>query len=383
MLGDGPKNMNPNRRKIAKLILHSPIFTLLLAYVAHLILEYIKSKRELQLQKNILATGRVDVSTIQCVLLSTENLLSLGRIEKRTLSICDIDKVIFNSYVRETIADAVYHTKDEYILRELSEMEKYYVLQNCVNHVSSLFATNYIEYNAIGMEHAEGQDAFQSTWYGLTLVLEHSEVQRQSQRGADDENDEGNMWTGQTTTMTNLRFTPQPTLKIVLVNETELRKIHDEKLQPEDRVPMFNARHHKRWKRLKSIADQFHSQLVTADPASKYDVGSGMQNKLWRQFAHSSSLGATPSPKMARAFASQRDDSQNAGGGSLRRIRSEGSCRDLSSAAASRSVSHDSALRSTTGATGDQVSSTTGLTNTFLRIHIPHHKGYSGIKRFR
>jgi len=371
-----------NRREIAKLVFHSPLFTLLLAYVAHILVQYIKSKRELQLQKNILATGRVDVSTIQCVLLSTENLISLGRIEKRTLSICEIAQVISNSYLRETVCDAVYHTKDEFILRELSEMERYYVLQNCVNHISSLFATNYIEYNAIGIEHADGQNSFQSTWYGITLVLEHSEARRQSHIGY--KNDEGaDICTGQTTTMTNLRFTPQPMLKIVLVNETELRKIHDEKLNSPS-WGMFNARHYKRWKRLKNIAYQFHNQLTHEETSSKIDVGSGALHKMWQQITHSSSLG--PDTKSGRIHSSpQHDESQNRGAGSLRRIRSEGCFNDSSSASGGgKSASHDSAARITNNGAGDQVSTAAGLTNTFLRIHIPHRaKGFNDLKRLR
>eukprot|EP00397_Hematodinium_sp_SG-2012_P025243 GEMP01026353.1.p1 GENE.GEMP01026353.1~~GEMP01026353.1.p1 ORF type:complete len:368 (+),score=40.21 GEMP01026353.1:188-1291(+) len=357
-----------NLGNILKVIHQSPLFAVLLVWLLREFVRFIRSKQQLRLSKGLLLSGQTEVSIIQTCLLSTESLLDLGRIEKRTLFVRYIKNVIYNPYLRQVVIEAAHKVEDEHILRELDEREKYHVLQNCVNHVSTLFARNYVEQNALGGTHG-GQDAFHSTWYCLTLLLENPETEQ-----------EIDSYQQHAATMCNMRFRPQPSLKIILVNETELRKIHDGKMTP-PAWGLFNARHDRRWNRLKEIAKHFHDQLLQTDTMNEQEGARG--HSMWTPFPKSFGSPDT------QVETSQHDSVQDLksvhiatnrtseDGGNLRRIRSEGCCADLTSYPVMSRTGGNAVKESSAGgvAGGNTAAASAGarrLENSFLRIHIPH-----------
>lgn len=334
---------------ILRAVRKSPIFAVFLAWLLQEFSRFVRSKRELRLCRGLLLSGDTDVSLVQACLLSTETLLNLGRVEKRTLFVQPLKRVVYNPYLVERLVEAARKTIDGYVLRHLDEQEKYHILQACVNQVSSLFASNYVAHNALGTAQA-GNEPSNSTWYCLTLLVENPE------------GNDGQHEPQPAATMCNMRFRPQPSLKVVLVNETDLRKIHDGKLsQPS--WGLFNDRHKRRWILLKEIAQHYNRQLLDGDSNEQCGVPS-----MWAPVAQVDSFSSPekckrPPRRSATLSAGQfRNHSEglNDDGGMLRRIRSDGSCTDLLSPP----------LMSRSGANAVKESSA-GLKNSFLRIHIP------------
>jgi len=143
------------------------------------------------------------------------------------------------------------------VMRLLGPDEKYEILQDCLNTVSSLFGQNFVHFNALG---DNSSNSFKSTWYCLTVMTptrpEKPEPRRPLRYGELPASDKS-----ETCTFTDMTRMPRATLRIVLVNETELRRIADGKLRPPS-WGFFNSRHAERYRMLTDFAANFQKQLL-------------------------------------------------------------------------------------------------------------------------
>merc|ERR1719401_3110312 len=104
----------------------------------------------------------------------------------------------------------------------------------------------------------------------------------------------------ETCTFTDMSRTPRATLRIEIVNETELRMIADGKLQPPS-WGFFNRRHGERYRLLKDFAANFQRQLVstpanTRGAPSRNPFTSERTNRADATGAQSGSSGAMARP---------------------------------------------------------------------------------------
>lgn len=204
----------------------------------------------------------IDAEMIQGCLLSTENLLSLGRVEKRTIFDRQLlDVFQGNVYLVQELLRGARQCRQQgrncMVTRWLPPDERYHVLQACLNVVSSLFGANYVHFNALDGEHS---NLFKSTWYCLTVstpMRPDNKAQELLQRSASKQALAAN----QTCTFTDMSRMPRATLRVLLVNETDLRRIADGKLNPPS-WGFFNSRHAERYRMLLDFSRNFQKQLV-------------------------------------------------------------------------------------------------------------------------
>jgi hypothetical protein len=119
--------------------------------------------------------------------------------------------------------------------------------------MSSLFGANYVHCNALTTE--EARTLFRSTWYCITCMMPTRQTKRSGSK------DSISTSPDQTITFTDMSRTPRPTLRIVMVNESELRRVADGK----NDVPaygFFNTRHAERYRMLSDFANTFQMQLL-------------------------------------------------------------------------------------------------------------------------
>merc|ERR550514_1183282 len=105
---------------------------------------------------------------------------------------------------------------------------------------------------------------FRSTWYCLTVMTPTRRTKRTRGGGASP-GPAPRTQSATTATFTDMRMEPKATLRLVLVNEAELRKIVDGKLKPPN-WGFFNERHESRFRLLMDFASNFREQL-TRTPA--------------------------------------------------------------------------------------------------------------------
>jgi len=315
----------------------------------------------------------IDTEFVQGCLLSTEHLLNLGRVEKRTLYTRTLlDLLGGNEFLaQETIraARACFRRGTNCIVPRLLPPEvRYHVLQAGLNATSSMFGPNFVHFNALN---GETSNLFRSTWYCLTIMTptrpesRSPDVPRGRKSEAAPEVDA-------TCTFTDMSRKPHATLRIVIVNESELRRIADGKLAP-PRWGFFNSRHAERYRMLGDLARNFHMQLLRtptdnraassrspftsekAHPPSRPD--GGYIKRVQSESSLSSLAIAEPSGKL----------------GSLSRLgRSADSCKTSGwddSANTARKDKHRSIDKEADGDIGEE--------NCFLRMHVPHFVGPS------
>jgi hypothetical protein len=189
--------------------------------------------------------AHVDFGQIQVCILSTEHLTELGRVEKRTLQVKDLDTLFGNNtYVVEKLMAAAQRSivdNNPILTRYLDNCDKWHILNACTNMISSLFAPYHVFFN----EARRYPSNYKSAWYCFTLTC--------------------------TRTASQGRYFITPfrpavgdigalRIRIVLVNEQELRDICAGEIAP----PVwgfFNDRHRERWSSLKSFSELFENQL--------------------------------------------------------------------------------------------------------------------------
>eukprot|EP00445_Apocalathium_hangoei_P059017 CAMPEP_0204097230 /NCGR_PEP_ID=MMETSP0360-20130528/192340_1 /ASSEMBLY_ACC=CAM_ASM_000342 /TAXON_ID=268821 /ORGANISM="Scrippsiella Hangoei, Strain SHTV-5" /LENGTH=503 /DNA_ID=CAMNT_0051046577 /DNA_START=36 /DNA_END=1548 /DNA_ORIENTATION=- len=402
-----------------------------------LVLRIVQELCNVWVRRRMLSFGRlrvrglaeeIDSELIQGCLLSTENLLSLGRVEKRTIFTRPLLEVLAGtgtlsrSWSEELKSAADGHIRastlleswivgiqeaagtrpllevlggNRYLVQELVRGaqecrrrshncmvarwlppdERYHALQACLNEVSSLFGTNFVHFNALD---GDTHGLFKSTWYCLTLatptrpdIKRHEPMPPLTARGSlsgGRPND--------TCTFTDMSRQPRPTLRVLLINESEIRRIADGKLRAPS-FGFFNTRHAERYRMLVDFARNFQKQLVRAS------VDSGASN----------SRSPFTSEKVSQAQPSQSQHLQRPDGGMMKRVHSQPSMmnhvrtgshqHNLSSGGSTNSLktAGNAADGSPFSPTleGDRTTKADGGAEEccFLRLHVPHFVGRS------
>jgi len=256
-------------RQPVDLALRNPVILLLVLRIAEELFRRWTAILRFRLgrQQLLCLTDEVEGETIQGCLLSTEHLLSMGRVEKRTLFTRPLlDMLCGNEYLRRELLRAAKSCRKRsancLVTRWLPPDERYHVLQASLNQASAMFGPNFVHFNALDGESSGG---FKSTWYCITVMtptinkdaadigrLQGPDFQRTRWGSIVDES--ALIPVG----------SPQPvrgTLRVVLANESDLRRIADGKLNP-PACGFFNGRHRERYKILQDFSASFHSQLV-------------------------------------------------------------------------------------------------------------------------
>lgn len=239
----------------------NPLVSLVLFCVLREVCRYLDWRRALLLGwRRVRGLGdEIDEELIQGCLFSTENLLSLGRVEKRTIFTRQLIELFGgNHYLVKEVLSAAHRCRARshncLVARWLQPDERYHALQASLNAVSSLFGSNYVHFSALSGEHA---GLFKSTWYCLTIATPmRPESKKVRQRSASKD-----AQLHSTCTFTDMSRTPRATLRVMLVNESDVRKIADGKLSAPS-WGFFNARHAERYRMLVDFARNFHTQLV-------------------------------------------------------------------------------------------------------------------------
>jgi len=305
----------------------------------------------------------LELDLVQGCLLTAENLINLGRVEKRTLFQVSASKLLHgNEHLIGTLKNAAgrchEYSHNCLVARWLPPDERYHILQASINSMSSLFGPNYVHQNALG---EAGADLFKSTWYCVTIMT----PTRAENHLPDEKQVSQTTQSLETCTFTDMTRTPRPTLRICLVHESELRGIADGKLQPPS-WGFFNSRHAERYRMLGDFSRNFHQQLVRT-PADSKSMSS--RSPFTSERAHKAPESAAKpdgglmkrvvsQPNMLHKGMPQRPGFGLVGGGLES---SPHFANQLRLAAASA----DEAERSK-GACDD---------NCFLRLHVPHYVG--------
>lgn len=117
----------------------------------------------------------IDFTLSQAVLLTTEHLKSLGRVEKRTLFVKPIAEVFRNEFLLANVlrtAETAVVKNEPFLATQLSQEDKWHVLTTCSNHISSCFAPYHVFFN----EARRVESYYQSAWYVFTLTCAQTEA---------------------------------------------------------------------------------------------------------------------------------------------------------------------------------------------------------------
>eukprot|EP00929_Paragymnodinium_shiwhaense_P022597 TRINITY_DN14398_c0_g1_i1.p1 TRINITY_DN14398_c0_g1~~TRINITY_DN14398_c0_g1_i1.p1 ORF type:complete len:482 (-),score=59.53 TRINITY_DN14398_c0_g1_i1:108-1553(-) len=357
-------------------IARNPVILLLLMRLLDALWKWWRRQSRLRLgeQRILCTTNEIDGDIIQGCILSTEHLLSLGRVEKRTLFSKPLLEVMGgNEYlVQEMLKGAVECSKRSsncMVMRWMPPDERYHALQSCLNAISSLFATNYVHFNALD---GEMNNLFKSTWYVLTVTLP-CRPQNASNWTKSDAQAGYNPDT--TCTFTDMSRKPRATLRVAIINESELRRIADDKLRP-PKWGFFNERHAERYRMLVDIARNFQLQLMRHPSDNKGSVCS--RSPFTSAKAHAEQTPKeTPDGGLMKRVQSQPNLAQASG--SLQNLSKlgrgeeaiDGGGTSLRGRRKSWIVEQDDGPA--TGEDGHQADSN----NCFLRLHVPHYTGPS------
>jgi len=343
-----------SKRMPASDVLRHPLTVILLWHLIDRVLKWIAQKRRIA-RDRALAFGLPlpsayqdsDFGALQACLFSAEGLLSLGRIEKRVLSISSLRDVMDgNEFLTDLVQRATARaaaSHEPLILRYLSNEEKYVVLRTCMNHLSCMFGSLHVDFNAAQL--LGFQNAFRSSWYCFTLLREVSKpgVSDRSSRGRG----------GQVP----LEHRSRTTLRLMVVNETELRKIADGKLRPPT-FGFFNKRHEARYRLVEKLARVFNLQLIASTPSSG-PSGVAPHNPFTSEQVHKQQQAAQ----------------QSTDAGPMKRIRSAHTL-GTSSLKEAKEAKQQAASHTPLDPSIDS-----SYLGTFLRLHIPHHVGMATSSR--
>jgi len=352
---------------------HRPMVVLILIHLYDIFRRYWIRRQQyqlgiLQVQGN---AQQVESELIQGCLISTEHLLTLGRVEKRTLFTRQLlDVLEGNSYLVQELLKAAEKCQKSgcrsMVTRWLPPDERYHVLQACLNAVSSLFGPNFVHFNALN---GERSSLFKSTWYCITVTMptrprDCDEAQQRQQRQA-----------SMTAAASDITSSRRPALRVTLVNESELRRIADGKLSPPS-WGFFNSRHATRYHVIEDFAKNFQMQLVRT-PADGKPVGERSQ------FISETVHVATPRPDgglMKRVQsqpnlvqASHRRSDQKG----RNTILAKSVCSSQLNEQTGSGVAKNADLIQACTTAGDEDTETVAEGNCFLRLHVPHYVGES------
>lgn len=211
--------------------------------------------RRKQLRAEGLWRKHVDFSVVQACILTTEHLQSLGRVEKRTLFVKPITEVFRNEYILARVletAERAAASQEPMLVCQLSQEDKWHVLNTCSNHLSACFAPYHVFFN----EARRVESYYQSAWYCFTLTCSQTAAPGRwfitplKPVGKDD--------------VGMLR------IRIVMMNEQELREVASGAIEPPS-FGFFNGRHESRWRTCARFAELFERQLSNVSGGS--DVG--------------------------------------------------------------------------------------------------------------
>lgn len=267
-------------------VARSPVVTVILLRLLEFFGSWLARQRRLRLDKRRLQTSclkslELDAELLQGCLMSTEHLMTLGRIEKRTIFSRPLLEVLGgNQHLQQEIIRAADECRSKsrncIVARWMPGDERYHVLQSGLNAMSALFGPEYLHFNALG---GQNPTAFKPTWYVLTVTTwirpkSPPSSPRRGGRAVSKEYSEA-----MTATFQDMTRRPRAALRILLVNESELRRIADGKLGPPE-WGFFNSRHHERFRMVQDLAQLFQKQLVrsTCD-ASALDHRSPFTNE--------------------------------------------------------------------------------------------------------
>ncbi|CAK9027663.1 Uncharacterized protein SCF082_LOCUS18022 [Durusdinium trenchii] len=197
----------------------------------------------------------VDLSVVQAVLLTTEHLKSLGRVEKRTLFVKPIAEVFRNEFVLANVlesAETAVSQNEPFLVTQMSQEDKWHVLTTCTNHISSLFAPYHVFFN----EARRVESYYQSAWYVFTLTCAQTEA--------------SGRWFITPLKPVGKNDVGMLRIRIVMMNEQELREIASGAIEPPS-FGFFNGRHESRWNTCQRFAELFERQLTKVSGTS--DVG--------------------------------------------------------------------------------------------------------------
>ncbi|CAE7298994.1 Catsper1 [Symbiodinium natans] len=251
-------------RSVAK---HPAVVLLILRIVEVLAALWSRWRRSVHSRRQVLCPAdELELDLVQGCLLTAENLLNLGRVEKRTLFQVSASKLLNrNEHLVGVLKDAARRCHEQshncLVTRWVPPDERYHILQASINAMSSLLGPNYVHQNALG---AAGADLFKSTWYCVTIMT----PTRAENHLPDEQKVSATTRSLETCTFTDMTRTPRPTLRICLVHESELRGIADGKLQPPS-WGFFNSRHAERYRMLCDFSRNFQQQLVRTPADSK------------------------------------------------------------------------------------------------------------------
>ncbi|CAE7701319.1 Catsper1 [Symbiodinium sp. CCMP2592] len=350
-------------KKVLRAVAKNPALVLLILRVIEVLVSlWGRWRRSVQSRRQVLCpANELELDLVQGCLLTAENLLNLGRVEKRTLFQVSASKLLNrNEHLVGVLKDAARRCHEQshncLVARWLPPDERYHILQASINAMSSLLGPNYVHQNALG-----DTDLFKSTWYCVTIMT----PTRPENHLPDEQKVSETTQSLETCTFTDMTRTPRPTLRICLVHESELRGISDGKLQPPS-WGFFNSRHAERYRMLCDFSRNFQQQLVRT-PADSKSLNS--RSPFTSERAHKA---ATPVFKPD--------------GGMMKRIVSQPNLQLLQKGPPQRMSmgmgrsGHDGGEAEhvkVAAATADEADRSKGACddNCFLRLHVPHYVG--------
>jgi len=249
-----------------------------------------------------------------------------------------------------------------------------------------------VHFNALDGE-TTNQSLFKSTWYCLTIMMptrDNRSLQkdrRTLKSGAkSDVQESGGL---KTLCFTDMTRQPRATLRVVLVNESELRRVADGKLRPPTHG-FFNERHAERFRMMTDLARNFQKQLIRtpSDARAISERSPFTSEKVHSKDSHT--LDSKPDGGHMKRVHSVPNMSVAALSGSLGRSSSKlggspdkSSSRRMPSGLSGLGKDHGQAV-STEDAMDiherwEQTEAESGLVsenNCFLRLHVPHYIGH-------
>jgi len=227
----------------------------------------------------------MDLGQIQACLLSSEHLQELGRVEKRTLLVKDLNQFFGNnSFVvnKLLLAASKTSTAEPILTTFLENDDKWHILVSCMNQISSLFAPYHVFFN----QARRCQSYYRSAWYCFTLTCNRSQghgrffITPYKPVVAEDDG--------------------AHRIRIIMVNEHELRDISTGVISPPS-WGFFNDRHKYRWELMKRFSQLFERQLLNVTGGT--DWGANLCGRLVHRRASNPGSRKNPSVQAQAAAA--------------------------------------------------------------------------------
>jgi hypothetical protein len=220
----------------------------------------------LHLKSALGISGAPSIDFVQASMFSTETLLSQGRIEKRTL-FCRrlLDALGGSIRLDQALRSATTRCLQDggtCVVKYLPPEEKKHVMFELAQGLSCCFHSEYAQYNAL---QALQPQAFRMTWYCVTAMIgsrnsPQYQTRREKMSARNSSKNRAPTIPATASSAKSMKVTDGPVLRLIVVNESELRRISDGKLRP-PKWGHFNARHARRWAEIKEVARLLSLQL--------------------------------------------------------------------------------------------------------------------------